>query len=276
MDRGEEYPLPQDEASATRWTSDKVLTVGVAQGWADPEDWRGIDFAQRPSCEGEYDFDNDGRPLNRHRTPDMPGDRGELGKWGINYASESLVVAVSDTGKRQILLVRRTDGERQWSLPGGMVDAGEQASAAAIREVWEEAGVDLRNVPSIILYQMYADDPRNTRNSWIETTGTVQVLQHTPEPQADGVETSAAAWFELPDTLEELEQVTGKLYASHGDGVRLLLAALRQFDDAVQEAQDLDATGRAPEARELRRMAALLLPGLLEGWPHIQDDAQGA
>lgn len=235
---GERLVLVQDEENVHRWTSGKVLTEGVEQGWADPPDWRSIDYSVRPSCEGPYEFDREGRPLNRHRTPDMHGDRGELGKYGPNYAAESLIVAIDAEGKRHILLVLRNDPgrtkeEQQWSLPGGMVNLGEHASAAATREVYEETGADLRAVSFRVLYQMYADDYRNGRNSWIETTGIVQILHHTPKTEADGIEISDTRWFELPDTLEQLEEQTGKLFASHGDGIRLLLGAL----DTIAEAQ---------------------------------------
>jgi 8-oxo-dGTP pyrophosphatase MutT (NUDIX family) len=283
MTLGEEFSdrPAQDELHVPRWTSEKVLTVGVEQGWADPEDWRAIDFSARPSCEGPYEFDHEGRPLNRHRTPDMPGDRGDLGQWGPNYAAESLIVAVDGTGKRYILLARRndpgrTEEEQQWSLPGGMVNAGEHASTAAIREVREETGTDLAAVPFKTLYQMYADDYRNTRNSWIETTGTLQMLHYTPETRADGVEISATRWFELPDTLEQLEEQTGKLFASHGNGVQIMLGELRRFKHLMDDAQQLHGQGKFAEARERYLEAANVLPDPLERGRAIRGAASGA
>jgi ADP-ribose pyrophosphatase YjhB (NUDIX family) len=48
----------------------------------------------------------------------------------------------------RVLLVERAKGALagQWSLPGGHIEAGETAAAAAIREVLEEAGVSARTV----------------------------------------------------------------------------------------------------------------------------------
>ncbi len=40
----------------------------------------------------------------------------------------------------QILLLKRSDG-RGWGLPGGWVDVHESPAQAAVREVWEEAGL---------------------------------------------------------------------------------------------------------------------------------------
>ena len=41
---------------------------------------------------------------------------------------------------KQILLLRRSDG-RGWGLPGGWADVHESPAQAAVREVWEEAGL---------------------------------------------------------------------------------------------------------------------------------------
>jgi 8-oxo-dGTP pyrophosphatase MutT (NUDIX family) len=45
----------------------------------------------------------------------------------------------------QILLLNRSDG-RGWGLPGGWVDVHESPAQAAVREVWEEAGLRVEPV----------------------------------------------------------------------------------------------------------------------------------
>ncbi|MDR7277737.1 NUDIX hydrolase [Catenuloplanes atrovinosus] len=50
---------------------------------------------------------------------------------------------ITDAGGRILLLHRRTAGRVQWEIPGGKIDAGEDARAAAVREVREEVGVDV-------------------------------------------------------------------------------------------------------------------------------------
>ena len=42
----------------------------------------------------------------------------------------------------EILLQKRSDSNK-WGIPGGMLDYGESAEEAAIREVHEETGVDV-------------------------------------------------------------------------------------------------------------------------------------
>jgi ADP-ribose pyrophosphatase YjhB (NUDIX family) len=43
-----------------------------------------------------------------------------------------------------ILLVRQNYGKRYWSLPGGSLEPGESVDQAAMREVKEETGLDVR------------------------------------------------------------------------------------------------------------------------------------
>jgi len=47
---------------------------------------------------------------------------------------------IFDAGRERILLTRRTDNGR-WCLPGGHMEAGENAAEACAREVWEESGL---------------------------------------------------------------------------------------------------------------------------------------
>lgn len=48
-----------------------------------------------------------------------------------------------DNQKRLLLLHRNKSGLVQWELPGGKVDNGESAEAAAVRELKEECGVSV-------------------------------------------------------------------------------------------------------------------------------------
>jgi ADP-ribose pyrophosphatase YjhB (NUDIX family) len=52
----------------------------------------------------------------------------------------------------EILLVKQNDGERFWSLPGGVVEIGESVEQAAVREVHEETGLAVRIQRVVGLY----------------------------------------------------------------------------------------------------------------------------
>ena len=50
------------------------------------------------------------------------------------------VAAFIRDDKGQVLLQRRTDNG-QWTLPGGVIEPGEEPADAVVREVWEETGL---------------------------------------------------------------------------------------------------------------------------------------
>src|SRR5687768_530126 len=54
----------------------------------------------------------------------------------------------------EVLLAQRgrEPGRGQWSLPGGSIEAGETARAAAAREAWEETGIRLRVMDVVEVY----------------------------------------------------------------------------------------------------------------------------
>ncbi|MFF3558546.1 NUDIX hydrolase [Streptomyces sp. NPDC002574] len=58
-------------------------------------------------------------------------------------------VALNEAG--EILLIHRTDNDL-WALPGGGIDIGESASAAAVREAKEETGFDVEVAGLIGIY----------------------------------------------------------------------------------------------------------------------------
>jgi 8-oxo-dGTP diphosphatase len=59
-----------------------------------------------------------------------------------------------------ITLVRRKHPPPGWALPGGFVEAGESAAAAARRELREETGLDAELLE---LFHVYADPARDPR-----------------------------------------------------------------------------------------------------------------
>lgn len=221
--RGWDVSYP--DYSPPDFTAESVLTTGVAQGWADPESPKDVNFSSRPSFEGELKFDDQtGRPLNPKGRQGIQG-RGELGKWGVNNAADPIVIAVDNAGARKILLIRRKDTQ-EWALPGGMVDPGENVSLTAKRELKEEAGIDLSDIPATVVAQGYVDDPRNTDNAWMETVASVMVINHIPEPKA-GDDAEDSKWFDL-ENIEALKEATDGLYASHDELIQKALEQLTQ------------------------------------------------
>jgi ADP-ribose pyrophosphatase YjhB (NUDIX family) len=68
-------------------------------------------------------------------------------------------VVVDIAGK--ILLVRRRNPPYGWALPGGYIEYGESAEDAAVREVSEEAGIEITGLAQFRVYSDPARDPRH-------------------------------------------------------------------------------------------------------------------
>jgi ADP-ribose pyrophosphatase YjhB (NUDIX family) len=52
----------------------------------------------------------------------------------------------------RILLVRRSDGDNLWGLPGGVMELSERAAETVVREVREEIGLEVEPVALIGVY----------------------------------------------------------------------------------------------------------------------------
>ncbi|MEW5872842.1 MAG: NUDIX domain-containing protein [Chloroflexota bacterium] len=57
-----------------------------------------------------------------------------------------------------ILLVKQGYGQQYWSLPGGVMEEGESIDQAAMREVREETGLDIRLGRLVGLYSKPGED----------------------------------------------------------------------------------------------------------------------
>jgi 8-oxo-dGTP pyrophosphatase MutT (NUDIX family) len=67
----------------------------------------------------------------------------ETQKWfaGLEKRMSSSAVAITDAND-QVLIIKTTY-QKQWSFPGGIIDAGETPLKAAVRETQEEVGLAL-------------------------------------------------------------------------------------------------------------------------------------
>jgi 8-oxo-dGTP pyrophosphatase MutT (NUDIX family) len=86
--------------------------------------------------------------------------REEVDHAGLRRAAVAIALLADDEGRACFLLTRRAPRLRahggQWALPGGRIDPGESAEAAALRELSEEVGLDLQPDAVIGLLDDYA------------------------------------------------------------------------------------------------------------------------
>ncbi len=218
------------------YTHPDVFTIGVRDGWADPEtDPRRIDWHERQARAAIPFAVVDGRPVSPGAPTGIRYGRNELGHWGEKQAADAIVLA-RFAGMRHLLLVERDD-DHGWAIPGGCLDPGEDALTAAIRELEEETGLVLPGVSWRVLPAQYVPDPRASDESWMVTTPAVADLGELTElPPVTGADDARNAAWVRADSYETLtDQLAriwkGTVFAAH---VGLLQAALTT---SVREAE---------------------------------------
>lgn len=94
---------------------------------------------------------------------------------------------ILDDYNRILLIHRNTEKLSQWELPGGKVEKGETAEAAAVREIKEELGVDVMLTKSLGSGEFQTED-KKYRYTWFQA-----------------VVTAGEAEVQEPDTFDDLE-----------------------------------------------------------------------
>ena len=125
-----------------------------------------------------------------------------------------------------IVLVRRRNEPQGWALPGGFIDAVECVEAAAVREIQEETGLDVRLETLLYVYSDPSRDPR------FHTMTVVFVGQATGQPLGDDDAAEAHAF--------PLDALPAPIVFDHAR----IIEDYRRFRE----------TGRRPEpSRQIRR-----------------------
>lgn len=210
------------------YTHPDVLTIGIEQGWADPEtDPTRIDWAPRQAAAAIPFQVVDGRPLNPCAPTGIRYGRGELGHWGEKQAADAIVITHAN-GTRWVLLVERDD-DHGWAIPGGCLDPGEDPLAAAIRELAEETGLVLPGASWTVLPARVVPDPRATDEAWMVTTPAVADLGEVASlPAVTGADDARRAEWVQADNYAALllhlaEVYGGDVFAAHREMLADLL-----------------------------------------------------
>lgn len=101
--------------------------------------------------------------------------------------------------EKGIVIIRRANTPHGYALPGGFVDEGEQIEHAAIREMKEETGLDVRLTGLLGVYSRPGRDPRSHTASTVYVGAAVN-----PESLQAGDDAATAAWHKLDDLPEPI------------------------------------------------------------------------
>ncbi len=139
--------------------------------------------------------------------PDIP-----VGK-GPRHQAGAIVWQRTPTGI-QVLLVERSSG-KGWGIPKGGIESGESSQVAALREAWEEAGVEPKSLIQDLGEMRYVKRNRD-QVVHLHAVEAQTLLKEWPEAFR-----RRRAWFSLEDAIREVDRFSG------------LEPALRSFEPAT-------------------------------------------
>jgi len=206
------------------YTHPDVLTIGVAEGWADPEtDPTRIDWPERQARAARAFKVVNGRPVNPFESTGIRYGRNEFGHWGEGLTADALVTAsLPHCPVPFLLMVRRADGHG-WAVPGGFVEPGETGLEAAARELAEETSLGIGAACGHReMAARYVPDPRASDEAWVVTIPVhfgLGVLNALPAVSGGG-DAALARWLPagsypvLADAVGFLDPLGG-VFAAH-------------------------------------------------------------
>ena len=132
-----------------------------------------------------------------------PGEELNLGTETVPRPAATVIVLRGGRDRLEVLLVKRNPEAKfmggAWVFPGGAVDRdegeGEQAlRAAALRELQEEAGIQLDSPRELLPFSRWITPPQVKIR--FDTWFFLASLPETASPRADGAEVIDARWYE--------------------------------------------------------------------------------
>jgi len=116
----------------------------------------------------------------------------------------SACAAIFDESGRVCLILRKDN--RHWAIPGGAIEDNETAAAAAVREVKEETGLEVKVLRLVGVYSNPRETaityPDGTTRIWVSILFECALVGGTEKPQPD--EVLKIEWHgpdQLPDPM---------------------------------------------------------------------------
>jgi 8-oxo-dGTP pyrophosphatase MutT (NUDIX family) len=108
----------------------------------------------------------------------------------------------------EVLLVQRNPAARfmggAWVFPGGALDGSEDPRTAGVREVAEEAGVELPDASALVAFSRWITPPEVRIR--FDTHFFLAPAPDGAQPRPDGAETVDAGWYTPADALAGYER----------------------------------------------------------------------
>jgi 8-oxo-dGTP pyrophosphatase MutT (NUDIX family) len=218
--------------------------------------------AGEPRAEHESSSERAGEPAAVE-----PGAEYNPGEATVPRQAATVILLRGGASELEVLLVRRTPKARfmggVWVFPGGAVDEGEGAGddahrAAAIRELHEEAGIELDDPAALVKFSRWITPAAVTIR--FDTHFFLAPLPPGQEPRVDGEECIDLGWF-APSRA---------LHANRAGEIALVfptikhleqLGAFGSVDELLEHARGRDVQPVEPRVFLEGEVARVLLPG---------------
>ena len=144
--------------------------------------------------------------MGKEGTLDAVASGEELNTGPVTEPRQAATVIVLRGGSEtlEVLLVRRNPEARfmggAWVFPGGAVDGDEDHRVAGVREVAEEAGVELPDPAALVLFSRWITPPQVKIR--FDTLFFLVAAPEGAEPRPDGGETVDVGWYEPQGALD--------------------------------------------------------------------------
>ena len=198
--------------------------------------------------------------MGKEGTLDAVASGEELNTGEVTEPRQAATVIVLRGGaeRLEVLLVRRNPEARfmggAWVFPGGAVDGGEDHRVAGVREVAEEAGIELPDAAAMLLFSRWITPPQVRIR--FDTLFFLVAAPDGAEPRPDGGETVDVGWYAPRAALDagiELVFPTIKTLEA--------LAGFGTADELLEWAQGREVEPIEPMVVIEGEVARVVLPG---------------
>jgi 8-oxo-dGTP pyrophosphatase MutT (NUDIX family) len=188
-----------------------------------------------------------------------PGEELNTGEATEPRQAATVIVLRGGAEALEILLVRRNPESRfmggAWVFPGGAVDGDEDHRVAGVREVEEEAGVELPDPEALLLLSRWITPPQVRIR--FDTLFFLVAAPDDAQPRPDGGETVDVGWFAPQAALDadEIELVFPTIKTLEA------LAGFATADDLLAWAEGREVEPIEPRVVMEGEVARVVLPG---------------
>jgi 8-oxo-dGTP pyrophosphatase MutT (NUDIX family) len=137
-----------------------------------------------------------------------PGEELNTGAATEPRAAATVIVLRGGDAPLEVLLVQRNPAARfmpgAWVFPGGALDGSEDARTAGVREVWEEARIELPDPGALVEFSRWITPPQVQIR--FDTLFLLAPAPADADAQPDGGETVAVGWYAPRAALDAYER----------------------------------------------------------------------